>query len=401
MAGFRYRAVNSSGKVVTGLLVVDNLRELESRLSRQKLEFISGKEHKPLLGGWHRKSVSRRELINFCFHLEQLIAAGVPILDALKDLDDSLERGYFKQTVVGITQRIEEGQTFSQALKGYPGIFSESFTGIVKAGEYSGELHVVLKDLMDSLKWQDELISQSKKALTYPAFVGVVVVAVVFFLMIYLVPQMLMFITSMGQEIPLHTRALIFVSDAFVHYWYWMIALPVALTVALRTAMKRSDSVREFIDRIILKIWVIGEILQKIQLARFANHFALLYNAGVSVLESLSISQDIIGNRVIKMAIADARQQIADGTSVSEAFELTQLFPRLVVRMLRVGEGTGNMGHAVMNVSYFYKRDVDDAIERMQSLIEPAMTVVLGLILGWVMVSVLGPIYDLMTKIKA
>jgi len=170
--------------------------------------------------------------------------------------------------------------------------------------------------------------------------------------------------------------------------------------VALRIAMKRSEALRILADRLILKVWVLGPILEKIQLARFSNHFALLYNSGVTVLDSLKISQEIVSNRVLRIALKDARQQIAEGSSISEAFEQTCLFPRLVVRMLGVGENTGKLGDSILNVSYFYKRDVDDAIERMQTLIEPAMTVILGLILGWVMMAVLGPIYDLMTKIE-
>ncbi len=400
MSEYWYRAVNPAGKIVTGALAADSLIELETRLGKQKLELITGKEHKPLFQWGARKTVSRREMINFCFHMEQLTGAGVPVLESLKDLQESLERGYFQQVIGGVVEGIEEGRTFSQALEAYPSIFPPSFTSIVKAGEYSGELPVVMKDLMDSIKWQDELIAQTKKALTYPTFVGVVVIAVVFFLMIYLVPQMLSFITSMGQEIPLYTRALLFVSNCFVNYWHLMIAIPVVTLVGLRIAMKRSEALRILADRLILKVWVLGPILEKIQLARFSNHFALLYNSGVTVLDSLKISQEIVSNRMLRIALNDARQQIADGSSISEAFEQTCLFPRLVVRMLGVGENTGKLGDSILNVSYFYKRDVDDSIDRMQTLIEPAMTVILGLILGWVMMAVLGPIYDLMTKIE-
>ncbi len=400
MSEFKYRAVNSSGKVVSGVLLADNLPELESRLQKQQLELISGTQTNKANDRFRRKKVSRRELINFCFHLEQLIGAGVPVLDTLRDLKYSLDPGYFQQIVASLADNIEEGKNFSVALQDHPIIFPASFTSIIKAGEYSGELPAVLKDLVDSLKWQDELISQTKKALTYPSFVGIMVCAVVFFLMIYLVPQMLTFITSMGQEIPLHTKALIIVSNIFVVYWYLILLLPILCIVAIKSGRAHSEKFVELTDRLLLKTWILGPILEKIQLARFANHFALLYNAGVSVLESLEISQHIITNRIIKNALESARQQIADGSSVSEAFEFTHLFPRLVVRMLRVGENTGNLGDSILNVSYFYKRDVDDSIDKMQALIEPAMTTILGLILGWVMLSVLGPIYDLMSKIK-
>lgn len=400
MSEFKYRAVDDSGKIVTGILIADNIPELESRLDKQKLELISGTEKKPLLPEFHRKTISRRELINFCFHLEQLIGAGVPVLESLQDLKDSLDSGYFREVVTGIAQGIEEGRSFSEALEEFPHVFPRSFTSIIKAGEYSGELSTVLKDLMESIKWQDELVSQTKKALTYPSFVGIVVIGVVFFLMIYLVPQMLTFITSMGQDIPLHTRVLILVSNAFVSCWHLFLLVPVLVVIGIRTGRSRSPRFLVFSDRVLLKTWVLGPILQKIQIAGFANHFALLYNSGVSVLESLEISHGIVSNQVIRNALEKAYEQIREGSSVSESFEFTHLFPRLVVRMLRVGENTGNLGNSILNVSYFYKRDVDDSIEKMQTLIEPAMTVVLGLILGWVMLSVLGPIYDLMTQIK-
>lgn len=297
-------------------------------------------------------------------------------------------------------EAIEGGRTLSQAMDEFPAVFGRVFASLVRAGEQSGEISEVFRRLGDNLKWQDEQASQAKKVIMYPAFVGTVVIGVLFFLMTYLVPELLSFVQTMGEELPLHTRALIATSNVFVDYWYLILLAPAGLLLGLFIGMKTNPDLALKVDALKLRTPVIGPILNKLILARLTSFFAMMYSSGITIIDCIRTGEDIVGNRAIEAAIKEVGQHIADGKSLSDSFERSRLFPPLVLRMIRVGETTGALQESLENVSYFYTRDVRESIERLQSMIEPAMTVVLGALVGWVMFSILGPIYDLITNIE-
>jgi type IV pilus assembly protein PilC len=396
---FAYRAVNTQGKNVTGRVEAVNLFDLEQRLSRMGLDLIAGapSTQTPRLGGGR---IARRDLINFCFHLEQLASAGVPLVEGLGDLRESVENPRFREIVSGLLESIEGGKNLSGALGEHPEVFSKVFTSLVRSGEQTGKLPEVLRSLTESLKWEDELAAQTKKLIMYPAFVGSIVLLVTFFLMLYLVPQMTGFIRNMGQDIPLQTVILIAVSKFFVDYWWALLAAPFVAWFGLKIAVKRNPGVEYALDHYKLAAPLVGPILRKIILSRFASSFAMMYASGITVLDAIRSCEQIVGNKPLENALRIAGQQIADGKNVTAAFQDLALFPPLVIRMLRIGENTGALDTALLNVSYFYNREVRESISRVQAMIEPLLTVVLGILLGWVMLSVLGPVYDSLSKMK-
>jgi type IV pilus assembly protein PilC len=397
---FTYKAIDSRGKSLMGRTEAANLFDLEQRLSRMDLDLVSGApttQTTRLLGGGR---VGRPDLINFCFHLEQLASAGVPVLEGLVDLRESVENPRFREVVAGMVESIEGGRSLSQALAEFPEVFSKVFVSLVRSGEQTGKLSEVLKSLTESLKWEDELSAQTKKLMMYPAFVGGTVLLVTFFLMIYLVPQMTGFIRNMGQDVPLQTRVLIFVSGVFVDYWWVIVALPFVAWGAIVLAVKRNPTAEYLIDHYKLRLPLVGPILRKIILSRFCGSFAMMYGSGITVLDAIRSCEEIVGNRPLEQALRTAGQQIAEGKGMTAAFQDLNLFPPLVIRMLRIGENTGALDTALLNVSYFYNREVKEAIGKLQAMIEPAMTLLLGAILGWVMLSVLGPVYDSISKMK-
>lgn len=399
MALYAYKAVNEHGKTSAGLLDAGNEVDLEMRLKRIGLDLISSKPAPKnpvsVSGG-----IRRRELITFFFNLEQLTRAGVPLLESLADLRDSVTDPRFREVIAAMIENIEGGKRLSQAMGEHPKVFDKVFVGLVGAGERTGRLTEVFKHLTESLKWQDEMAAQTKQILIYPSFVLVVVIAIFFFLMIYLVPQLAGFITNMGQAVPPQTRALLFVSGIFVNYWYAILLLPVLLIVAVIITARFSSRLQYHIDGWKLRIWPVGPILRKIILARFANFFAMMYASGITILECIAISRDLTGNLVVADSLQQAGREIEEGKNLTQSFQKTGIFPPLVLRMLRVGEATGALDQALLNVSYFYDRDVKESIRRLQSMIEPALTVFLGLMLGWVMLSVLTPIYDIISRTK-
>jgi type IV pilus assembly protein PilC len=220
------------------------------------------------------------------------------------------------------------------------------------------------------------------------------------FLMAYLVPQMAGFIRNMGQELPMQTRLLIALSQLFTDFWYLVVGLPLAAALALRVAIQVDESARLRWDAFKLAVPLVGPIYRKIVLSRFASVFAMMYASGISVIESVRTTEDVVGNAVVRDGLQRAGQLIAEGRNVTAAFQAVGLFPPLVQRMLRIGENTGALDVALANVSYFYNRDVRESVERLQAVVEPALTAGLGLVLLWVMMSVLGPIYDVITRLK-
>ncbi len=396
---FTYKAVDAHGKNVVGRVEAVNVFDLEQRLSRMGLDLIVGApsaRKARFLGG----RVPRQDLINFCFHLEQLSSAGVPVIEGLVDLRQSVDNARFREVVSGLIESIEGGRNLSGALAEYPEVFSKVFVSLVRSGEQTGKLAQVLKSLTESLKWEDELAAQTKKLMMYPAFVGSIVLLVTFFLMVYLVPQMTGFIRNMGQQIPLQTRILIVVSDFFVNFWWAVLAAPFVGWFGLKMAIKSNPRVEYSVDRYKLAAPLIGPILRKVILSRFASSFAMMYSSGITVLDAIRSCEEIVGNKVLEEALHSAGQQIADGKNMTAAFADLNLFPALVIRMLRIGENTGGLDTALLNVSYFYNREVRESIGKVQAMIEPALTLVLGAILGWVMLAVLGPVYDTITKMK-
>lgn len=395
---YNYRAANPEGQILKGRIEALHELDLETQLKRMGLLLLRARA----LHERRRnvKSMPRREIIGFLFQLEMLIRAGVPILTALGDLRESSESPAGRDLSGGIFEKIEGGATLAEAISAYPVVFSDTIVNLIRSGEVSGQLSDVIKEIVRSLKWQDEMASQTKALLMYPSFVIVVIGGVVFFLMIYLVPQLVGFLTNMGQTIPLQTQLLIGLSNLFVNFWWALLLTPVALFVGLSAAAATFPSVRYRLHQLSLHIPLIGPVLKKMALARFADTFALMYKTGVPLIDGLVYCQKISGNLVIQRAIRRARERVINGSSMSESFAAEMLFPSLVVRMLKVGETTGALDASLNNISYFYSRDIDESVGKVQAMIEPTLTVVMGLILGWIMMAVLGPIYDTIATMK-
>lgn len=395
---FKYRSVTPEGRIVRGRLDARNLDELEARLRHRGYALLSAKSV-PSGRFFLPRRLPRRELIHFCFHLDHLVRAGVPLLDSLNDLRESVEPGLLQETLDRLVEAIEGGLPLSQAMRAQPGAFAPLMVSLIHAGESSGRLPEVLGELTESLKWEDELASHTRKLLMYPALVSGVVLAATSFLMIHMVPQLKSFILNMGQALPIHTRMLFGISDFLLERGHWLPLPPLCGLIAGQALLRYSPQARERLDAIKLSLPVFGPILSKIILSRLAATLAMLYAAGMPIVEALGTTREVAANRAMDKALQGVERAIHGGEQLAPAFLAAGLFPPLVVRMLRVGENTGNLDKALLNVAYFYNRDVKEAIGRAQSMIEPALTVVLGLLLGWIMLAVIGPIYDIIGRL--
>lgn len=395
---YSYRAIDAAGGIAKGEVEALNEYDLEAQLKRIGFELIQAHPLKTTSSSVSK--LSRPELIHFLFQLELMLRAGVSILSIFADLRDAADTQKMKSLCGVLFEKIDAGSTLSEAFAGMPGVFPALVVNLVRTAEVTGQLPEVLEEISRSLKWQDELVSKTKQLLLYPAFVTVVIIGVVAFLMLFIVPQIVGFISSMGQTIPLQTKLLIWVSGAFVRYWWLILSGPLVLVFSILALAKINPRIRFMLHVVLLAIPYLGPVLKKIILARICDTLGLTYRSGIPVLEGLDYCRDVSGNLVLRDAVERARDRIANGASISEGFAAQQMFPSLVIRMLRVAEETGDWDAALKNISYFYNRDIKESIDRVQAMIEPALTIVLGSIIGWVMLAVLGPIYDTISKIK-
>jgi type IV pilus assembly protein PilC len=395
MALFRYKAMDAGGAFISGRIDAVNLADLEAQLLHLGLDLIDARRLRLQFGN----GIPRRALINFCFHLEHLVGAGVPIVDALKDLRDSILHPNFRAVLGTMAESVEGGKRLSEAMADHPRIFDPVVVSLIQAGEDSGKLPEILASLVASLKWQDELASHARRLAIYPAALGLVTLGLLVFMMTYLVPKLTIFLKGMGRELPWHTELLIGISRVILDDWYFLLGVPAICGVILAAALHRSPRFRFAWDSIKLRVPLLGNILRRIILGRFANVLALLYGAGISVLDAIQATERVVGNAAIARGLRRANRLISAGETIASAFGRVGLFPPLVIRMLRVGENTGELDRALSNVAYFFNRDVKEAVERLQAMIEPIIIVLIGATIGWIMLSVLGPIYDLIATI--
>ncbi len=395
---FAYKAMNPDGQLIRGELEAVNVVDLEMRLKRMELDLINGAPLRQSPFG-RSSPAPRRELINFCFHLEQLRRAEVPILEGLSDLRDSTDHPRFREIMAGVVEGIEGGKSLSEALEDYPQAFDPVFCSLIRAGESSGNLPHVLKDLAESLKRDDELAAFGSRVMIYPAIVMCFLLAAVVVALLFVVPQLAQLFRSTGQQLPLQTRLLVGASRLLQDYWPLLLATIVALTSGTVFATLRSPQLRLRVDALMLHLPLFGEIRRKIIMARFAGLFAMMYSSGIPIIDALRSTEEVVGNRVIQRALQRIGQHIAEGQNVSAAFAGSNLFPPLVTRMLRVGENTGALDTALANLRYFYDRDVQESTQKLQAALEPLLVAVLAAFLLWIAVAVMGPIYDIITTL--
>ena len=399
MASFSYRAIDEAGQILSGSIDATNAVDLELRLKRLGLDLITFESIKKS-ALMRASKVSRKELITFCFHMDQLMRAGVPIIEALSDLRDTVDNPGFRRIIASILEDIEGGLKLSDAMAGHPQAFDQVFIALIRTGEQAGQLPEVLSKLSENLKWQDELASQVQKAMMYPIFAGTVILGVVFMLMVFLVPQLGVTMKALTPNPPAATLALIAVSAVMAKYWYLFLGSPIVIAIAFFVAIRTSEAAKYRVDALILKLPIMGPLMNKIILARFSTYFALMYQSGLAVLDCIHVSEKIVGNRVIEEGLVRVGREINEGTGITQAFMNVRLFPPLVLRMLKVGETTGALDTSLLNVSYFYNREVKETMGKLQEMIQPLLTVVLGGVMIGILVTIFLPMYDVIAKVK-
>lgn len=403
MPVYKYSGVNQTGKVVSGRIDASNQQDLERRISRLGLSLISSSEVKA--GGAalaiFQQSITRDELGQFCFYVERLVAGGVPLLEGLADVRDSVSNATLRNTIGVLIQDVEQGGTLSASMKRHPKVFDDVFVSLVEAGEQSGELDTVLHHLGENIKWEGEILKKTKKAVRYPIFALIVMIGAAYALLTFVVPGMVRILQSLGGELPLYTIALIASSDFLEAYWAHMIGAAIGVWFLVKLLLKTIPGVDYLMDKFKIRMPIFGSVFEKLLLSRFSNVFGLLYGSGVSVIDGLKISRGSLGNKFVARGLDGVIDNITNGASISNAFADSGLFPPLVLRMIRLGEATGGVDEAMQQVKSYYDRDANEAIEAAQGAIQPLMMLFLAGLIVWVIAAVYGPLYDLIGNIQA
>jgi type IV pilus assembly protein PilC len=400
MQNYNYTGINKYGKRVNGVLPASNDQELEKKLLKSEINLLSYRAQSSSFSLLPKAKITRKDIINVTIQMEQLLRAGVALLEVVNDLKDSFESDAVKETLANISEAMEGGSTFSEALSSYEKEFGEVYISLVSVGEKTGQLEDILLDLANMLKWEDELVSKAKKVMIYPAIVATVVVAVVILMMLFVVPELLGFITSMGGDIGFATTSLIWTSEFVQNYILELFLVPLIIFGVIKWWRNQSPDFKLKTDEMSFSIWIVGPVLYKLKLARIANSLSVMYGAGVSFPDSLRMASVIAGNKYLEENIIKAVKLIEDGKPIHKSFEEAEVFPMMAVRMIKVGEMSGGMDKALENVSYFYDREAKELIEKIEPTIEPALTVIMGFVVGWVMIAVLGPIYDTISQVQ-
>ena len=340
------------------------------------------------------KGVKTKELVYFTRQLATLVMAGLPLLKGLRTLYDQLEKGYLKEVVGEVCQEIEGGTNFSTALSHYPKAFPELFVNMVGAGEQGGMLDVILKRLAEFLEKNQRLREKVRASMIYPAFVMGIAIIILVLLMIFVVPTFNAMFEELGGALPLPTQILIITSNLVRNFWYILMFIPVGIAGLYRWIYSTPEG-HYFIDKFKLKLPVIGPLMSQVVVARFSRTLGTLLSSGVPILSALDTVRNVVDNEMIARAIQSVRELIKEGESVAGPLEKSNVFPPLVIKMVLVGEETGQLDKMLVQVADSYEGEVDVAVNGLTALLEPFLIVTMGLMVGFIVVSMFLPLFSL------
>lgn len=341
-----------------------------------------------------KKRVSTKSLVIFTRQLATLVAAGLPLVKALRTLHDQLEKGTLKDIIKTVADEVESGTNFSEGLSHFPATFPDFYVNMIKAGEQGGMLEDILKRLSEFLDKTQKLRDRIKSALMYPMFVMLVAILILIMLMVFVIPTFTNMFSELGGALPLPTKMLILTSELIRKTWFLIPLIPV-LFIGLYKALVRNLDRKYVVDKMKLKIPVIGILIQQVAVARFSRTLGTLLSSGVPILSALQTVKDTIGNEFIGRAVMHVCDSIKEGESVSGPMEVSKAFPPLVIKMISIGEETGELDKMLVQIADNFEEEVDVAVSGLTSLLEPMLIVFMGLIVGFIVISMFMPLFSL------
>ena len=401
MPTFLLEGKTAQGKAMKGELEAPSLEAVIALLRDRRIRPVAsrirekgtGLEKEFTIPGFGEK-VKPKEVSLFTRQFATMIDAGLPIVQCLDILTEQSESKLLRKTIHDIRLDVEGGSTLADAMAKHPKIFDDLYVNMVQAGEAGGVLNTILNRVALFIEKANKLKRKVKGAMIYPTAILAVAVIVVAILLIFVIPVFAELYGSMGKALPAPTQITINISNWFVANWYFMFGGLIGIVIAIR-AYYQTEQGRMNIDRIMLHLPVVGDLLRKVAVARFSQNMAILLSSGVPILDGLAITAKTAGNRVVEKAIMDARVSISQGKTVAEPLRESKIFPPMVCQMVAVGENTGGLDGMLRKVAELYEEEVDDAVANLTAMMEPLIMVVLGVILGGLVISMYLPIFQM------
>ncbi|MCA9656224.1 MAG: type II secretion system inner membrane protein GspF [Myxococcales bacterium] len=410
MPAYAYTGLSAKGKNIKGVATADNVAALKASLRREgvyltgvnETSTVASDAPKGAGGASDREidlakifdKVKPKDVANMTQLLGTLLQAGVTLPEALAALTDQVESQRFKGILSDISEKVNQGSSLADSMSPYPKVFPQLYINMIRAGEASGALETVLFRLAEFLEKQIEMKGKISGAMVYPIVLSILGAVIITILMVGMVPKITGMFESMNAELPWNTKFLIWMSDTITGYW-WAIILLGWLAVWLFRRWRRSERGQLVGDAIVLRLPVVGELVRKVAISRFARTLSTLLSSGVQLLQALDIVRTLLGNVVLEKVITDARDSIREGANIAPALKRSGQFPPLVTHMIAVGERSGQLEQMLGDVATAYDRETNASIARLTSLLEPLMIVVMGVAVGFVVFSIMQPIMQL------
>lgn len=403
MPSFSYRAVDSKGATQNGRMTVSDEHALEVLLSEKGLYLIQVKEmqsgQKKDAGKSAGGKVKRADLIEFCTGMLPMLSSGIPLIECLEGMIEEVQNPAMGDALQRAKDNIEAGNSLSDAMLLQPKVFPSAMINLIKAGEYSGNLNVSFSELRDYYMWLEKLHSEIKQATIYPSMVILAAFAFIMLLFTFVVPRFTKLLIGFGVELPVPTQIVMGIADFMSSNWYIVFSIPVLIWLLIKMGHKHSEKFSLQFEKIKYSIPLFGDLNLMIALSRMSKNMGIMYRSGIPILESIDFCRDLVGSKTIAKAMGEIKQDISDGSTIANAYRQHSIFPPMVIRMIAVGESTGNLDETLGYVSAHYDEELPRRIKRLFAIIEPM--IILGLIgvVGFVALSIFMPMLSMMSAI--
>ncbi len=400
MARFLYEAKKSPKDIIKGVLSADSRGAAIQKIGRMGYYVISLKEESASGASSEGARaiffgrITLKDITDFTRQLADLLESGITITKTLDILYNQTTNRKLKTVIMDVRDFCVSGSPLSDALARHPKVFSNLYVSMVRSGETGGALEKILRRLSDFSEKQLEIQTKIRTALAYPVLMSVVGLATIIILMTFVIPKMMVMFSDLGQALPIPTQILLAISGSIRNYWWVIMAVIAGLTAAIVKAYKTREG-RLSIDAMLLKAPVFGQLTLKVETARFARTLATLLENGVPILESLKVTSDTLDNAVIKKEVENAYDAVRQGSSLANGFYNSKIIPPSVVNMISIGEEGGHLERALLKVAQSYERESDEAVKIMMSLLEPILILTLGVVVGFIVIAMLLPIFEI------
>lgn len=399
---FKYIELNSTGQKKRGTIDAASIAEARRTLRAAKVHLLEitsvQKDIHRQLGAGSRaisfRRIKQRDVSVATRQLATLLHAGIPLVPALSALVEQLSTQPLEKVFAPIRDRVNEGIPLAKAMAEYPGVFSEVFVSMIRAGEATGTLENVLLRLAEIAERRTNLTNKVKAAMAYPAFMAIVGVSVIAFIFTYVIPSITKLFLEMNRQLPWPTVMLMRISN-FIQNYFWLLIIMLIVMIIAPIFWSKTTKGRRVWDQIKLKLPLFGNLNRKIAISRFSRTLAVLLASGLSIVETLDLSRQVIGNTVISDVVDEVRNAISHGAGIAESFRRSGVFPPIVIHMISAGEKSGGIEEGLTNVADAFDNDVEVTVKALTSLLEPAMIVLLGIIVGFIVLAILMPIFDI------